>query len=84
MRHPLRTNGLRWLVGLLLALAVGCHPAARYGSDYVEPKPKVETKTPPAPAHYAWLEPEERFDRPIRFVTADSKEWQNSTISRTN
>ena len=38
------------------------------------PFPK-ETKTDSVPAHYGWLEPKQRLDVPIEFVTEQSADW---------
>jgi len=34
-----------------------------------------ETKPDPLPPHYGWLEPRQRLDVPIEFVTEQSGEW---------
>jgi len=69
MRHPLRTTGL-----LLLALAVGCQQAGRYGSARSKSRTnwRGQDRHPCSP-HYAWREPIPRHDRPIKFVTAANK-----------
>src|SRR5437867_554121 len=69
-----------WIV-LLLPL-VGCEDMrARRFPPVTTPKglPNItfpkETKPEPLPAHYGWLEPRQRFDVPMEFVSEQSVEW---------
>jgi cytochrome c peroxidase len=63
-------------LGLLLALAVGCQPAARYVIDKEKSADEGGAEQPAAvPEDFAWRPAPPPYDVPLHFVASTNPEW---------